>query len=160
MKRLAVITLFIALAVLLAGCGRKEDASIIGGADSPQSIELSDKQNELDKVWNMWEEGKVASPYAELMTYQCEVNNGGHGQFFLNVGNSDDLQGKMAALNTVLPEKLRSNLQDAYEAYLRLDENENDENSEQTLEHCDAVFYESQDEINNLLLEYAASIEK
>jgi len=35
----------------------------------------------LDKIWNMWENDSVPSPYRELMTYQAEVNNGGHMQF-------------------------------------------------------------------------------
>ncbi len=158
MRKLLIIALFSVLALLLAGCGRKEDASIIGGADSPQSIELSDKQNELDKVWNMWEEGKVASPYAELMTYQSEINNGGHDQYFLNVGNTGDLQKEMAALDTVLSEKLKGNLQAAYQAYLLLEENENDEKAEETIEQCDNVFYENETEINSLLEEYATKM--
>ena len=30
-------------------------------------------------------EGKAESPYAELMTYQGDINNGGHSQYFSNV---------------------------------------------------------------------------
>lgn len=160
MKRFIEITLLIMLAVFLVGCGQKENVSIIGGADGPQSIELSDKQNELDLLWELWAEGKADSPYAELMTYQSEINNGGHDQYFLNVGNTGDLQKEMAALDAVLSEKLKSNLRDAYEAYLLLGENENDEKAEKIIEQCDDVYYENEEEINSLLKEYAAKIEQ
>lgn len=55
------------------------------------------------------------------MTYQGEINNGGHDQYFLNTGNKGDLQKKMAILETVLPEKLQSNLRKAYAAYRALE---------------------------------------
>ena len=38
-----------------------------------------------NKMWDMWAEQKASSPYAELMTYESEINNGGHKQFFDNV---------------------------------------------------------------------------
>ena len=41
-------------------------------------VEQTEKQLKLNKLWELWEEEKAASPYAELMTYQSEVNNGGH----------------------------------------------------------------------------------
>ncbi len=46
-------------------------------------IELSDDQKKEEKMWALWEEDLVESPYAELMTYQSEINNGGHSQYFL-----------------------------------------------------------------------------
>lgn len=49
------------------------------------------KQQKWNKMWELWSEGKIASPYAELMTYQSEVNNGGHNQYFTNVENTSDL---------------------------------------------------------------------
>ena len=48
-------------------------------------VEQTEKQLKLNKLWELWEEEKAASPYAELMTYQSEVNNGGHSQYFTNV---------------------------------------------------------------------------
>jgi len=42
----------------------------------------SDKQ--WNKMWELWSDEQVSSPYAELMTYQSEVENGGHDQFFYN----------------------------------------------------------------------------
>ena len=43
-------------------------------------IKLTKEQQKLDQIWSLWEEGQADSPYAELMTYQSEVGNGGHNQ--------------------------------------------------------------------------------
>lgn len=107
-------------------------------------------------MWELWAEGGARSPYAELMTYQSEVNNGGHGQYFSNVESTADLQKEVTALETILSETLKQNLKKAYRAYLVL---ENDEQAERTLEQCDRVFYENEEEINCLLKEYAIRIE-
>ena len=112
-----------------------------------------------NKMWDMWVEGETTSPYTELMSYQSEVNNGGHSQYFFNIGENGDLKTEMAALETVLSPTLKANLRKAYEAYLILEENEEDEASEEALEQCDDVFYEYEEEINRTLEAYAATIE-
>ena len=73
------------------------------------------------------------------MTYQGEINKGGHDRYFLNTGNTGDLQKKMAILETVLPEKLQSNLRKAYAAYRALSEKEPDGRAQAILEQCDVV---------------------
>ena len=106
-------------------------------------------------MWELWAEGKMDSPYVQLMTYQSEVNNGGHDQYFINVENTSDLQKEITVLKTMLPVKHRNNLHAAYRAYLSL---EDDENAEGILEQCDNVFYENEDELNCILEKYAATI--
>jgi len=118
-------------------------------------VELTAEQRKWNKMWDLWVEGKAASPYAELMTYQSEVNNGGHDQYFTNVENTGDLKKEMAALASILPQKLVSNLQKAYEAYLTSEE----EIAEEISEQCDDLFYENEGEINRLLESYAAKVE-
>ena len=120
---------------------------------------LSEEHLKWNKMWELWVEGKVDSPYAEMMTYQSEINNGGHDQYFVNVENTGDLQKEMSALEKILSPKLNNNLQKAYEAYLVLEEKEEDEKAEGVLEQCDDVFYENEEEINRLLEEYAAKME-
>ena len=120
--------------------------------------ELPIEAQKWNKMWDLWVEGKVASPYAELMTYQSEINNGGHAQYFTNVENTGDLQKEMSVLESILSEKLKQNLQKAYQAYLLL-EKEDDEYAEETIEQCDNVFYENEEEINQMLKEYATRIE-
>lgn len=93
------------------------------------------------------------------MTYQSEINNGGHDQYFLNVGNASDLQKEMSVLESVLPAELKNNLQKAYKAYLMLDENEDAEDAEDIMEQCDSVFYENDEAIMRILEEYAEKME-
>jgi hypothetical protein len=115
------------------------------------------KTPDINKIWDLWAEGKAKTPYAELMTYQGEINNGGHSQFFLNVSNTGDLPATVEVLLGVLPEPLKSNLQRAYDSYLST--KDSDEEDDELLDECDNVFYEHEEKINALLDEYAASLE-
>lgn len=124
-----------------------------------KEVQLTDEQKKWNKMWELWAEGEADSPSAELMTYQSEINNGGHDQYFLNVENTGDLQKEMSALETVLSAKLKNNLQKAYKAYLVLEEKEDDEKAEEIMEQCDDVFYENEEEINHILEQYSAKIE-
>ena len=120
---------------------------------------LTDEQRKWNRMWNLWVEGYADSPYAELMTYQSEINNGGHDQYFINLENSDNLQANIAILETVLPEKLQVNLLKAYNAYLQLTNEESDRQLEKILSQCDDDFYKDEEEINCMLRAYATEIE-
>ena len=122
-------------------------------------VELTDEQKKWNIMWDLWVEGRVDSPYAELMTYQSEINNGGHDQYFFNIENSGNLQKEMAVLKTVLPAKLRDNLQNAYDAYLKLTNEESDEQAGTILSQYDDEFYKDEEDINRILREYASQIE-
>ena len=122
-------------------------------------METTNEQAKLTKLWELWEAGKIDSPLAELMTYQSEINNGGHDQYFLNVGSKGSLPEEMAALESVLSAKLKRNLKKAHKAYLALEKDEDDEKAEETLEQCDDVFYENEEDINRILREYAEKLE-
>ncbi len=121
--------------------------------------QLTQEELKWNKMWELWTEEKAESPYAELMTYQSEINNGGHDQYFTNVENTGDLQKEMSALEQVLSAKLKDNLNKAYKAYLVLEEKEADEKAEEILDQCDDMFYENEKEINGILDEYALKIE-
>ncbi len=121
--------------------------------------ELSREQKKWNKMWDLWAENRADTPYAEVMTYQSEVNNGGHDQYFLNVEQTGDLQAEISILENVLSEKLRSNLLTAYDAYQMLADKESDEEWEAILEGCDNVFFKNEEEINRILKEYASKIE-
>ena len=122
-------------------------------------VELTDEQKKWNIMWDLWVEGRVDSPYAELMTYQSEINNGGHDQYFFNIDNSGNLQKEMAVLKTVLPAKLRDNLQNAYDAYLKLTNEEFDEQAGTILSQYDDEFYKGEEDINRILREYASQLE-
>ena len=120
-----------------------------------KQVELTEEQRKWNKMWELWAEKKAEAPYSQLMTYQSEVNNGGHDQYFTNVENTSDLQKEISVLETILPVKHRSNFQTAHKAYMALEE---DERAAETLEQCDNVFWENEDELNRILESYAATI--
>lgn len=119
--------------------------------------EIPDELKKWDKMWELWANGKADSPYAELMTYQSEINNGGHDQYFTNVENTGDLQKEMSVLESILPENHIENLKKAYESYLILQKNEED-NAVTVLDKCDSFFYENEENLSEILNEYAAKI--
>ena len=121
-----------------------------------KKVELTEEK--WNKMWELWVEGQADSPYAELMTYQSEINNGGHNQYFTNVENTGDLQKEMMALETVLTLRFKENLKKAYEAYLILEDKGEDERAEETLEQCDDVFYKNEEELNHMLKAYADKV--
>ena len=123
-----------------------------------KKVELTEEQLKWNKMWELWTEEKTKSPYTELMTYQSEINNGGHSQYFCNVDNVSDLKKEMSALEEILIPLLRENLQKAYKADLILEEKE-DEEAEEILGQCDDVFYENEEQINRILQEYANTLE-
>ncbi len=124
-----------------------------------KKIQLTQEELKWNKMWELWSQEKVESPYAQLMTYQSDVNNGGHPQYFFNIQNTGDLEKELGNLEQLLPAKFITNIKKAYKAYLVLEENEDDQKSEEILDQCDDVFYENEEEINGILEEYALKIE-
>ncbi len=123
-----------------------------------QEIPLTEEENKWNRMWDLWAEGEIESPYNELMTYQSEVNNGGHDQYFVNTSDNADIEKELSALYGILPEKLKENLQKAYKAYLQLEESEDDEEAIEILENCDSVFWDNESEINEILEKYAENM--
>lgn len=110
-------------------------------------------EQKLNKLWDMWAEGKAAAPYAQLMTYQGEVNNGGHDQYFFNVNEVSDVKAEVEAVLSILPEPLKGNLLRGYEAYKACPDAE-DENDD-VFNECDDVFYANEQLLIDLLQRYA-----
>ena len=121
--------------------------------------ELPIEAQKWNKMWDLWVEEEADSPYAELMTYQSEVNNGGHMQFFDNVSNTDDLPKNVEVLYSILTGALRENIEKAYNAFLAYDENEENDTISEIMDECDDVFYANESEIERILQEYADTIE-
>ena len=121
--------------------------------------ELTIEAQKWNKMWDLWVEEEADSPYAELMTYQSEVNNGGHMQFFDNGSNTDDLSKNMEVLYSILEGTLRENIEKAYNAFLAYDENDENDTISEIMDECDDVFYANESEIERILQEYADTIE-
>lgn len=123
-----------------------------------KKIELTEEQQKWNKMWELWANSKADSPFSEIMTYQSEVNNGGHGQYFSNLSDSGDLENDVRILKNALPEKHRQNFERAYAAYSNSENQINSEHFEEITEQCDIFFYEYEEEINTLLNTYALKI--
>ena len=121
--------------------------------------ELTEREVSWNKMWDLWVQGEILSPYNELMSYQSEVNNGGHDQYFLNTGNISDITKELSALSQILPHKLTENLNEAYRAYLVLEKDEDDEKAEAVLENCDEVFFKNEQEITDILEKYSETMD-
>ena len=119
---------------------------------------LTEENKQWNKMWELWANGEIQSPYNELMTYQSEINNGGHGQYFVNTENTSDLLKEMSGLNSILSDTLKENLKTAYEAHLLLEQDETNEEAEAVLEKCDDVFFQNEKDINAILESFCKQI--
>ena len=111
-------------------------------------------EENLDRLWELWEMGDLKDPCAVLMTYESEVNNGGHSQYFFNIANNGDLAAEVEAVLSLLPEPLRKNLNRGYAAFAAQADISDDDN-EDLFEECDAVFYENEHLLIDILQETA-----
>lgn len=124
-----------------------------------KEVELTIEEQKIDKMWDLLGQGEIETPYAELMTYQSEVNNGGHDQYFFNVNNIGMLEKEVSGVEKILPPELKVNFKKAYDAFLVLEEKEDDEKAQEILAECDDIFWENEEKINQLLEEYSKRIE-
>ena len=115
-------------------------------------------EQKVDKMWDLWTVDKLDVPCAKLMTYEGEVNNGGHSQYFFNVANCGDLAAEVEAVLSMLPEPLRENLARGYAAFSEQDDISDDINDE-LFEECDDVFYEHEQLIIDIIYETAKNFE-
>lgn len=154
MKKILNILLLILLVLSLTACKAEEKES----EKENMKEELNIEEEKWNEMWDLWTEEKIESPYKELMTYQSEVNNGGHGQYFSNVESSSNLEDELTELRKILPQIHKDNLDKAYNAYQIL-ENEENEEAENTLSECDDVFYDNEELIDEILKERSSKIE-
>ena len=119
--------------------------------------EENDAERKWNLMWDMWVAGEAKSPYAELMEYESEVNNGGHSQYFFNIANCGDLGEEVEKLLAVLPNPLYDNLKRGYAAFAAQEDICDDEN-DALFEECDDVFYENEQMLIDILKTYADSL--
>lgn len=118
---------------------------------------LSKEDLQWNKMWDLWVEEQLESPYEELMNYYNEINNGGHLQFFDNVSNNHNLESYANNLLTILPKEMKENFNKAYEIYLIDPEDISDENNK-ILDECDNFYYENEKFVMDILKERASKI--
>lgn len=119
---------------------------------------LTEEQLKWNYLWELWSQEEIGAPYDALMTYDSEINNGGHAQFFYNVSHCGNLEKAINNLAEILPDLLKENLKKAYDVYIKSAEEEN-EDLDKILEECDNFFYDNENLITDILREYANTLE-
>lgn len=122
------------------------------------SLELSESQLKWNKMWELWANGEIESPYNELMTYQSEVNNGGHSQYFTLITDNYDVESEIEKICGILPDLLKVNVQKAYQAHLILEKDETDEDADFVIRKCDEIFFENEPLITDILESFAEKL--
>lgn len=132
-----------------------------------KQYKLSEDELKWNKMWELWSDGELEQPISSLLTYDGEIQNGGHLQFFCNLEEDEEVELKdmLNYLKKILPEEFYSNLNKAYKEYKNL--NFQPEMSEEYCEvaieepllEFDNFYYEHEEEIQNILKEYSLKIE-
>lgn len=123
------------------------------------------EDDKWNAMWVRWEEGGIPSPYNELLTYDDEMQSGGHLQFFLNrTLRHENIFAVMAALREVLPAGHADNVAQAYRQFCMLDiDTERDGDIMQALDDdplavFDAWYSQHEEELLDVLEAYANSL--
>lgn len=135
--------------------------------------ELTIEERKWNLMWDMWAEGDAASPYAELMQYDSEVNNGGHFQYFINGALMGDMNEQVDMVLKNLPQPMHDNLKEAYDTFCDIQKHDNvgeahdaysaledmcdPQKFERFIEY-DKFLYENEDLIMDILKKYANSL--
>ncbi len=119
---------------------------------------MTEEQEKMEYLWNLWRLEEVPEPYNILMTYYKEIKKGGHTRFFINIAFCGEVQKAVEKIGTLLPEILYENLKTAYSHYVILINEENEETEEKIAE-CDKVFDENEQLLLDMIQEYANTLE-
>ena len=124
-----------------------------------------DGEDQWNLMWQMWENGEIDSPYNELLTYDSEMQEGGHLQFFLNRAlRRENIFSVMAALRETLPAGHADNLSQAYRQYCLLDIDPDDDGAvmqalgDDPLSPFDCYYAEHEEELLDVLEAFAATL--
>lgn len=128
---------------------------------------LSEEDLKWNKMWELWVDEELEQPISSLLTYDSEIQNGGHLQFFCNVEENATIELKdvLKQLKKILPDEIYSNLNNAYKKYKELNfvpetsDEYCDVAIEEPLLEFDNFYYEHEEEIQNILKEYASKLE-
>lgn len=123
------------------------------------------EKDKWSMMWEKWEAGEIESPYNELLTYDNEMQEGGHLQFFLNRAlRGENMFSVMAALRETLPSGHADNLSQAYRQYCLLDIDPDDDGAvmqaleDDPLSPFDRYYAEHEEELLDVLEAFAATL--
>lgn len=128
--------------------------------DSSFRIDDAEKWN---KMIDLWSDYKLDDPIKDVITYDAEVQNGGHLQFFENC--QDEIEELMISLKKQLPEEMYNNLKQAYK--LHKEKNLNIETVDDYVEEAqlgdfdkfDKFYYDNEKKVNKIMQEYASTLD-
>lgn len=115
--------------------------------------QLTEKERKWNMMWDKWMEGTIESPYAELIEYDEEINNGGHYQYFFNVAVLGGSPESIEMIIELLPAPLNDNLKKAFDAFSSQEDDCDDSNFD-LFQECDEFFYENETLLLEALLAY------
>lgn len=118
----------------------------------------SDLEEKWHKMWQLWMNDRLESPYQEILTYENEVRNGSHLQYFNWIQENENPEKivDIVSLNLV-GTVLKPIFNKAYRAYLELEKNE--EIANQILQSCDDAFAEAANDIEKYMETITAKIQ-
>lgn len=128
----------------------------------PHSSKIIADPNKWNYMIDLWVDNKLDNPIQHLITYDSEVNNGGHLQFFENC--HEELPEIIPLIKTYLSKNMAKNLQDAYDLYLNLNPNTYsidtfvDVAREDHFDKFDNYYYEHDKEVNQVLTKYSLTL--
>lgn len=120
---------------------------------------LTEEQEKLEFLWNLWRLEKVPEPHNTIMTYYKEIKDGGHTRFFINIAFCGEVEKAVKKIGGLLPEILCENLKTAYSYYVVLVNEENLE-TEEKIRECDKIFNENEQLILDMIQKYANTLEE
>jgi hypothetical protein len=95
----------------------------IAGYEEPAELELK-----WNRMWVLWMNNKLETPYQEALNYDNEVRCEGHLQYFKWFDENSDIEKEVSMTIQVFNDtKIEDIIKKAYDAYLRLKKNTADE---------------------------------
>ena len=123
---------------------------------------IEEQETELERkwyeMWKLWMNDRLESPYQEILTYENEVRNGSHLQYFKWIQEHEDFEKTIDTVSLSLEGTVLAPIfNKACTAYLELKQDE--EKAKQMLESCDASFEDEADNIEKYLETIASGIQ-
>ena len=126
----------------------------IAGYEEPTELELK-----WNRMWVLWMNNKLESPYQEALNYENEVRNESHLEYFKWFEENSDIEKEISMTKQVFQNtRIEEIIKTAYNAYLSLKKNDTDEEARKILAHCDEMFAECEDKIEKVLESIAETI--
>ena len=125
----------------------------ITGEDPETELELN-----WNKMWVLWMNKKMESPYQEILSYETDVRNGSHLEYFNWIKDNENFEKTIDIVSKNLKGTvLETIFNQAYDAYQKIEKSKDE--AEQILSLCDKAFANEEDAIEKYLETIASKID-